>query len=206
MMTEGKIVSWVKAKGDKLSKGESIIIIKSDKANMDIETFYDGYLAAIMVEEGIVTIVNSTIALLAEIEDEIPIARSQAASSSATMASSRPTTTPSIAETPSPPSPLENAPEALSFSPPPPNFSPMVASSAHPASEGGQRTIATPNAKKLAKDLKVELGSIATSRPMGRIIVKDVEVAYGNGGSNFCGSNMNRSNFVIHGPWSKYFK
>ncbi|KAG1369957.1 Dihydrolipoamide acetyltransferase component of pyruvate dehydrogenase complex [Cocos nucifera] len=177
-MTEGKIVSWAKAEGDKLAKGESVVVVESDKADMDVETFYDGYLAAIMVEEGAVAAVGSAIALLAETEDEIPLARSQAASSSATAASDGPTAAPLAAETPSPPSPLETAPEALSSSPPPPpNFSPVAASSAHPASEGGRRTIATPYAKKLAKDLKVELGSVAGSGPMGRIVAKDVEAA-----------------------------
>ncbi|ONK68699.1 uncharacterized protein A4U43_C05F14960 [Asparagus officinalis] len=67
-MTEGKIVSWIKSEGDKLSKGESIIVVESDKADMDVETFYDGYLASIMVEEGGVAPVGSAIALLVETE------------------------------------------------------------------------------------------------------------------------------------------
>ncbi|MED6123880.1 hypothetical protein PIB30_053747 [Stylosanthes scabra] len=50
--TEGKRVSWVKSEGDKLSKGESVVVVESDKADMDVETIYDGYLAAIMVDEG----------------------------------------------------------------------------------------------------------------------------------------------------------
>ncbi|XP_020251241.1 dihydrolipoyllysine-residue acetyltransferase component 4 of pyruvate dehydrogenase complex, chloroplastic-like [Asparagus officinalis] len=49
---------------------------------MDVETFYDGYLASIMVEEGGVTPVGSAIALLAETEAEIEQARSKAQSSS----------------------------------------------------------------------------------------------------------------------------
>lgn len=80
-MTEGKIVSWVKSEGDKLSKGESVVVVESDKADMDVETFYDGYLAAIMVEEGGVAAVGSAIGLLAETEDEISQAKSKAASS-----------------------------------------------------------------------------------------------------------------------------
>jgi len=77
-MTEGKIVSWVKSEGDKLSKGESVVVVESDKADMDVETFYDGYLAAIMVEEGGVAPVGSAIALLAETEEEIADARAKA--------------------------------------------------------------------------------------------------------------------------------
>ena len=50
-MTKGKIVSWVKSKGKVLSKGESIVVVEFDKANMDVETFYDWILAPIIVGE-----------------------------------------------------------------------------------------------------------------------------------------------------------
>ena len=50
-MTEGKIVSWVKSKGDVLSKGESVVVVESDKADMDVEIFYDGILVAIVIHE-----------------------------------------------------------------------------------------------------------------------------------------------------------
>ncbi|KAM1052643.1 hypothetical protein ACFX13_000237 [Malus domestica] len=51
IVTEGKIVSWVKSEGDVLSKGESIVVFESDKADIDAETFYDGILTAIVVGE-----------------------------------------------------------------------------------------------------------------------------------------------------------
>ncbi|KAG1331157.1 dihydrolipoyllysine-residue acetyltransferase component 5 of pyruvate dehydrogenase complex, chloroplastic [Cocos nucifera] len=171
-MTEGKIVSWVKAEGDKLSKGESVVVVESDKADMDVETFYDGYLATIMVEEGAVAAVGSAIALLAETEDEISLAKSRASSSS-----SSPAAAPPAAEAPAPPSPPETAPVAVSSPPLSPKFSQAAVSSTHPASESGRRIVATPYAKKLAKELKVELGSVAGSGPMGRIVAKDVEAA-----------------------------
>ncbi|MFS7905772.1 putative dihydrolipoyllysine-residue acetyltransferase [Helianthus anomalus] len=48
-MTEGKIVSWIKLEGDVLSKGESVVVVV--ESDMDVETFYDGILAAIVVPE-----------------------------------------------------------------------------------------------------------------------------------------------------------
>ncbi|CAL9173613.1 unnamed protein product [Musa hybrid cultivar] len=45
--------------------GISVVVVESDKADKDVETFYDGYLAAIMVEEGAVAPVGSANALLA---------------------------------------------------------------------------------------------------------------------------------------------
>jgi len=51
-MTEGKIVSWLKSPGDKISKGESVVVVESDKADMDVESFSEGFLGGIVVEEG----------------------------------------------------------------------------------------------------------------------------------------------------------
>ncbi|PRQ24410.1 putative dihydrolipoyllysine-residue acetyltransferase [Rosa chinensis] len=141
-MTEGKIVSWIKSEGDKLSKGESVVVVESDKADMDVETFYDGYLASIMVEEGGVAPVGSAIALLAETQDEIAEAKAKATSSSSPPQETK------IPENAAPAA----APKAAAVAAAP------VVSSTHPASEGGKRIVASPYAKKLAKELKVELG------------------------------------------------
>ncbi|KAI3407915.1 uncharacterized protein J3R85_020638 [Psidium guajava] len=167
-MTEGKIVSWVKSEGDKLAKGQSVVVVESDKADMDVETFYDGYLAAIMVEEGGVAAVGSAIALLAETEDEIAEAKSRAEDDSSS-APPEPSTAAAAAPAPL----LETAAPAA----PVVKGAATVASAVHPASEGGKRVVASPYAKKLAKELKVDLGMLVGSGPMGRIVAKDVEAA-----------------------------
>ena len=176
-MTEGKIVSWTKSEGEKLSKGESVVVVESDKADMDVETFYDGYLAAIMVEEGGVAAVGSAIALLAESEDEISEARSQASKSSSAAAGASASSSSSGAAA----APAPAAPAAVSSSSVPSvsvsSSSISVEEISHPASQGGSRIIASPYAKKLAKEFKIDLGSIAGSGPMGRIVAKDVELA-----------------------------
>ena len=51
-MTEGKIVSWLKSPGDKITKGESVVVVESDKADMDVESFSEGFLGGIVIEEG----------------------------------------------------------------------------------------------------------------------------------------------------------
>ncbi|CAA7014919.1 unnamed protein product [Microthlaspi erraticum] len=174
-MTEGKIVSWIRSEGDKLSKGESVVVVESDKADMDVETFYDGYLAAIMVEEGGVAPVGSAIALLAETEEEIADAKAKASGGG-------------NSQSPPPPPPPASSPAAaeapvavekkVSVSVPSP-----IASAVHPASEGGKRIVASPYAKKLAKELNVELAGLIGSGPMGRIVAKDVEAAVAGGGA-----------------------
>ncbi|GJS16989.1 retrovirus-related pol polyprotein from transposon TNT 1-94 [Tanacetum coccineum] len=49
-MTEGKIVSWNISEGDVLSKGQSVVVVESDKADIEVETFYDRIMAAIVVQ------------------------------------------------------------------------------------------------------------------------------------------------------------
>ncbi|XP_039798580.1 dihydrolipoyllysine-residue acetyltransferase component 5 of pyruvate dehydrogenase complex, chloroplastic-like [Panicum virgatum] len=168
-MTEGKIVSWTAAEGDRLAKGDPVVVVESDKADMDVETFHDGFLAAVLVPAGESAPVGSAIALLAESEEEIPAAQSQAASFSSSGAAA------------SPPPPQETAAqEASPPTPPPPSPAPIAVSAPappSPAAQGGARVVASPYAKKLAQDLGVDLFSVTGSGPGGRIVAKDVEAA-----------------------------
>ena len=64
-MKEGKVVSWLKAEGDAISAGEAIMVVESDKADMDVEAFEDGFLAAIITQEGDSGAVGAPVALIA---------------------------------------------------------------------------------------------------------------------------------------------
>ena len=64
-------MEWLKTEGDKLEKGESIVVVESDKADMDVETFYEGFLGAVVVESGGTANVGEAIAYIAETEAEI---------------------------------------------------------------------------------------------------------------------------------------
>uniref|UniRef100_A0A5B6YGQ3 Dihydrolipoamide acetyltransferase component of pyruvate dehydrogenase complex n=1 Tax=Davidia involucrata TaxID=16924 RepID=A0A5B6YGQ3_DAVIN len=155
-MTEGKIVSWIKSEGDLLSKGESVVVVESDKADMDVETFYDGILAAIVVGEGESAPVGAPIGLLAETEEEIAEAKAKAANSS---------TPPLAASTPPPPPPAAAAPPAKSAAPAP--------------TDGPRKIVSTPYAKKLAKQHKIDINSVVGTGAFGRITPADVEAAAG---------------------------
>jgi pyruvate dehydrogenase E2 component (dihydrolipoamide acetyltransferase) len=154
-MTEGKIISWAKSPGDKVEKGETVVVVESDKADMDVESFYEGYLATILVEAGQEAPVGSAIALIAETEAEIETAKQRATSHQA----SAPAPTPTMPE-----------PVAVSSS---------GAETSNSVSPRNGRTIASPRAKKLAKDLGVDLQALQGSGPYGRIIAEDVEKAAG---------------------------
>ncbi|KAH1035619.1 hypothetical protein GYH30_055550 [Glycine max] len=155
-MTEGKIVSWIKSEGDMLSKGDSVVVVESDKADMDVETFYDGILAAIVVADGETAPVGAPIGLLADSPEEVAEAKAKAAKSV-------PSGSPAPAS-PSDPSPATPPP------PPPP---------AKSVSEGPAKIVATPQAKKLAKQHKVDISTVAGTGPFGRITPADVEAAAG---------------------------
>ena len=62
-MTEGKIVEWLKQPGDKVARGESVLVVESDKADMDVESFQEGYLAAVLMPAGSTAPVGETIGL-----------------------------------------------------------------------------------------------------------------------------------------------
>jgi pyruvate dehydrogenase E2 component (dihydrolipoamide acetyltransferase) len=157
-MTEGKIVEWVKSPGDKIAKNETVVVVESDKADMDVESFNEGYLAVILVEAGQEAAVGAPIALIAETEAEIEEAKKQAASQSGG-------NSPAPAK---PPSQVEAAPVA-----------PVAQTT--PATNNGSsgRIVASPRAKKLAKQFGVDLKSLAGSGPYGRIVAQDIEQAAG---------------------------
>lgn len=162
-MTEGKIVSWTKEPGDQVEKGETVVVVESDKADMDVESFYAGTLAAIVVPAGGTATVGAPIALLAETEAEIEEAKQKAAALSSGSADS--------ADAPTQPA----VPTASAV---PAEAPAAAAPAAAPAAASG-RPIVSPRARKLAKTLKVDLATVNGSGPHGRIIADDVQKAAG---------------------------
>ena len=173
-MTEGKIVSWVKSPGDKVEKGETVLVVESDKADMDVESFYEGYFATILVPAGEAAPVGATIALIAETEAEIAIAQQQAQSGQAQSSSASPA---SATTSPGQTADVKNTTSAPTL------VSKVAAESQAESQNGASRTdgrvIASPRARKLAKDLKVDLHTLKGSGPHGRIVAEDVEAFAG---------------------------
>ncbi len=151
-MTEGKIVAWVKSPGDKVEKGETVVVVESDKADMDVESFYEGYLAAIVVAAGETAPVGAAIALVVETEAEIATAQQQAPAPAKTEVAVATSAVPAIRE---------------------------AIPSTNGGSAGHGRLVVSPRARKLAKDLKVDLNTLKGSGPHGRIVAEDVEAAMG---------------------------
>jgi biotin carboxyl carrier protein len=82
-MKEGRVVSWLKSEGDEIEAGEAIMVVESDKADMDVEAFEDGYLAKILTEEGEMAEVGAVVALVATEEGDIDAVASAGAGDAA---------------------------------------------------------------------------------------------------------------------------
>ena len=166
-MTEGKIVEWLKQPGDKVARGESVLVVESDKADMDVESFQDGYLAAVLMPAGSTAPVGETIGLIVETEAEIADAQDKAPSApaAAPAPAPAPAPTPAAVQTPAPTPAPAPAPVAA------------PAPSAPVVNDG--RIVASPRAKKLASQMGVDLATVRGSGPHGRIQAEDVEQASG---------------------------
>src|SRR5260370_7839130 len=64
-MKEGKITKWLKKEGDKISSGEAVAEVETDKSNLEVEAYEDGYLLKIVVPENESAPVGAPIAYLA---------------------------------------------------------------------------------------------------------------------------------------------
>jgi len=166
-MTEGKIVEWLKQPGDRVERGESVLVVESDKADMDVESFNEGFLAAVLMPAGGTAPVGETIGLI--VESEAEIAEVQASATTAAAAAPAPVAAP------------VSAPAPVAPAPPAPAPAPVAAPVSEPASDG--RIVATPRARKLASQLGVALASLRGSGPNGRIQAEDVEKAAGRAAS-----------------------
>ena len=162
-MESGTIVEWKVAVGDKVSSGDVVADVETDKATMELAVYDDGTIASIDVEPGQQVDVGTVIALLAE-KGEDPANLKPAASASAAA--------------PAPAAVPEPAPEPVSS--PAPAASPAVSAAPAASSSGGGMRI-SPVARRMAEAAGIPLATIVGTGPSGRIIKRDVEAAMAAG-------------------------
>ncbi|MEC8385548.1 MAG: dihydrolipoamide acetyltransferase family protein [Planctomycetota bacterium] len=164
-MESGTIVEWKVAVGDKVSSGDVVADVETDKATMELAVYDDGTIASIDVEPGHQVDVGTVIALLAE-KGEDPANLKPAASAPA--------------PTPAPAAAPESAPEPVSSPSPAPAASPAVSAAPAASSSGGGMRI-SPVARRMAEAAGIPLATIVGTGPSGRIIKRDVEAAMAAG-------------------------
>ncbi len=145
-MEEGEIIQWLKKEEDEIKEGEPLLEVATDKANMEIEALTSGFLRKIIAREGKIVPVTQTIAFIADsMEEEIPEEKEETAGKREKGAIKK-----AIIEEKKEVSEISKAPEI-------------------------SRPIkASPLAKKLAKQHKIDLATIEGRGPGGRILKEDV--------------------------------
>ncbi len=154
-MDKGKILTWHKKEGDSIIRGDVLAEVETDKANLEIESFDEGTLLKIVIPADESALVGEIIAVIGEAGEEVNIS-AETKSSNANSEEVK-----ELVETKIESVPVETSSPVLNV--------------ASPVSTPNGRVKASPIAKKLAKDLNVDLSLIQGSGPAGRIIKKDIE-------------------------------
>ncbi|XP_061558039.1 dihydrolipoyllysine-residue acetyltransferase component of pyruvate dehydrogenase complex, mitochondrial [Phycodurus eques] len=162
-MTMGTVQRWEKKVGEKLSEGDLLAEIETDKATIGFEVQEEGYLAKIMVSEGTRDVpLGTPLCIIVEKESDIAAFKDYEETGVAEIS------------TP-PPAPAPAAAPVVAALPPVPQ--PAAAPSVTPAAAAPRkgRVFASPLAKKLAAEKGFDLAEITGSGPDGRITRKDID-------------------------------
>jgi pyruvate dehydrogenase E2 component (dihydrolipoamide acetyltransferase) len=158
-MEEGNLAKWLVKEGDKVSSGDIIAEIETDKATMEVEAVDEGIIAKIVVAGGTEGVkVNALIAILAEEGEDVAEAAKGGGAAPAA-------------------APISEAKVEAPSSAPAPQAAPASA----PAATSGERVFASPLARRIAKDGGIDVAAIEGSGPHGRVIKRDVEAAIAGG-------------------------
>jgi pyruvate dehydrogenase E2 component (dihydrolipoamide acetyltransferase) len=211
-MEEGVLVRWTKKEGDKVSPGDLVAEVETDKANMDFNIEDDGVLLKLLVKEGDTVKLGAPVAILGQAGEDVSALVEQAKSQGAAPAAeAKPAKEPEAKPAKQPEAEAEAEakdeakPEAKLIAGRSPNDirgvegkpaqkpAPQAAQPAQAKSAGGAaaaaagaRVLASPLAKTLAIELGIDLRNIKGSGPGGRIVERDVRTASEGGmqGSN----------------------
>ncbi|RWQ36875.1 MAG: pyruvate dehydrogenase complex dihydrolipoamide acetyltransferase [Mesorhizobium sp.] len=172
-MEEGNLSKWLVKEGDKVSPGDVIAEIETDKATMEVEAVDEGTVAKLVVPAGTEGVkVNALIAVLAA-EGEDAAAAAKSGDGAAPTKAEAPKADAPKAETPKPEAPK-----------PEPAAAPAPKAEAAPVANGhasGERTFASPLARRIAREAGVDVSAVTGSGPHGRVVKADVDAAISSG-------------------------
>ena len=173
-MEEGTLAKWFKKVGDTVKEGEILAEIETDKATMEFESFYDGVLLHIGIDEGSTAPVDSIIAIIGSKGEDI----SKIINNDTPAVKEEPT--PAVKEEPTPvvkeePTPVvkEEPTPAVKEEPTPVVKEEVKADST--ISISNDRILISPLAKKLANEKGIDISAIKGSGDNGRIIKRDID-------------------------------
>ena len=175
-MEEGVLVRWTKKEGDKVSPGDLVAEVETDKANMDFNIEDEGVLLKFLVKEGDTVKLGAPVAIIGKAGEDVSSLMEQAKQPAAAPAKSEPA--PAAKQEPAKKEPA--APKAKPQPKPQPQAQAQAQAQAQPTAAGG-RVLASPLAKSLAIELGIDLRTIEGTGPGGRIVERDVRGAADGG-------------------------
>ena len=164
-MEEGLIVKWLKQEGDAVGKGDILFEIETDKANLEVESFFEGILLKIYVGVGITVPVNTVVGYVGAAGEKVPAQPPAPAAGPAAPQAATPAAAPAPVPTAVPRAEAPRAAEAV--------VRPFAAAPAPAPAVAVKRAI-SPRAKALAHDKAVDPAPVTGTGPNGRITEKDV--------------------------------
>ncbi len=171
-MEEGQISRWLKKEGDKVSMGEPLAEIDTDKATMEMQALGNGVLRKILIGEGQSAPLGQLIAVIGEPNEDIASLLSEAPASAPAPKQEEPKQEEKPAEQPAP-----QAKAAAASASPAPVARPVDNGQPRAASADSGRMIVSPLAARMAAEAGIDLRSLQGSGPGGRIIKRDIEAA-----------------------------
>jgi len=173
-MEEGVLVRWTKKEGDKVSPGDLVAEVETDKANMDFNIEDEGVLLKFLVKEGDTVKLGAPVAIIGKAGEDVSSLMEQAKQPAAASAKAEPA--PAAKQ-----EPAKKEPAAVKPKPQPkPQPQAQAQAQAQPTAAGG-RVLASPLAKSLAIELGIDLRTIEGTGPGGRIVERDVRGAADGG-------------------------
>ena len=172
-MEEGQISRWLKKEGDKVSMGEPLAEIDTDKATMEMQALANGVLLKILINEGQSAPLGQTIAVVGEPNEDIASLLSEAPAAAPPKQEQQKQEEPKEEKPAAPPPPQAKAAAAGSTAQP----AGPVANGRQPQAAAAGRMIVSPLAARMAAEAGIDLRSLQGSGPNGRIIKRDIEEA-----------------------------
>jgi pyruvate dehydrogenase E2 component (dihydrolipoamide acetyltransferase) len=156
-MEEGRLVKWTKHEGDAVKSGETLAEVETDKAVMELVARADGQLLKVVVPEGTTVPVGNVVAWIGKPGEKVDGAGAGSGEPGAAATKPAPAPAPATAK-------------------PAPAAAPAPAPSSRPtAPADATRVKASPLARRIAKDVGVDLKLVQGSGPGGRVVKRDVE-------------------------------
>ena len=162
-MEEGQLSRWLKKEGDKVSMGEPLAEIDTDKATMEMQALSNGVLRKILINEGESAPLGQPIAIIGEPDEDISaLLKAAEAASAAPAKESQPAAQEEATPTSKPSVSVKESEPAT-----------------QPSRDDGRQLI-SPIAARMAADAGINLKSLQGSGPGGRIVKRDIEAAVTN--------------------------